>query len=152
VRGDELFRAEIVKMYLNSAAKYINNWDLVDTSAAEILGRHLEHRPRLVLYKLGRSNNLWRRRIAMVATLYFIKLGQFEDTFRLAEQLMDDPHDLVHKATGWMLREAGKQSPQALLKFLDKHYSRLPRTALRYAVERLSSVQKKHYMRRPGKK
>ena len=127
--------------------RMINNWDLVDTSAPYIVGEHLANRSRRVLYRLARSPSLWQRRIAMVATMAFIKRGDLNETFAIAELLLADEHDLIHKAVGWMLREAGKASPPALIRFLKRNYLRLPRTALRYAIERLPERQRRAALR-----
>lgn len=123
--------------------KFVNNWDLVDGSAPYIAGRHLLTRPRRILYRLAKSSNLWERRIAIVSTFAFIKAGEIEDTFSVAKILLKDDHDLIHKAVGWALREAGKQSTPALLEFLKQNYSALPRTTLRYAIERFPAAQRK---------
>jgi 3-methyladenine DNA glycosylase AlkD len=114
----------------------VNNWDLVDGSARYIVGEHLKTRQRNLLDRLARSKLIWERRIAMVSTLALIRSGEIEDTFRIAEKLLSDRHDLIHKAVGWMLRETGKVSPRALQRFLRDHYRRMPRTTLRYAIER----------------
>jgi 3-methyladenine DNA glycosylase AlkD len=126
--------------------RFVNNWDLVDTSAPYIVGEHLLTRPRRILYRLARSRNLWERRIAIVSTLTLIRAGEIEDTFAIAKVLLADDHDLIHKAVGWMLREAGKQSAPALLRFLKQNYSALPRTALRYAIERFPAKQRKEML------
>lgn len=135
----------IFDFYLRSTAR-VNNWDLVDTSAPYIVGKHLLSRRRGVLHRLAKSRNLWERRIAIVATLAFIRQGDLEDTFAIAGRLLKDEHDLIHKAVGWMLREAGKRSSEALLDFLQQHYSDLPRTALRYAIERFPPAQRKRLL------
>jgi 3-methyladenine DNA glycosylase AlkD len=124
----------------------INNWDLVDTSAPYIVGAHLLHRERTILYQLVLSPVLWERRIAIVSTLTLIRSGQMEDTFRLARQLLSDRHDLTHKAVGWALREAGRHSRPALLDFLRSHFAALPRTSLRYAIEHFSPEQRKQLL------
>jgi len=126
--------------------KFVNNWDLVDTSAPYIAGQHLLTRPRKILYRLAKSRNLWERRIAIVSTFAFIKAGDFEDTFAIAKLLLKDDHDLIHKAVGWALREAGKQSAPALLRFLKENYSALPRTTLRYAIERFPARLRKRLL------
>lgn len=146
-KGDDAQRGQIFDFYLQHTAR-INNWDLVDASAPYIVGEHLLTRPRDVLYSLVLSQNLWERRIAIVSTFAFIKRGQTHDTYRLSEQLLGDKHDLIHKATGWALREAGKVSPPLLLRFLKKHYARVPRTTLRYAIERFPANQRKQILRR----
>ena len=120
----------------------INNWDLVDTSAPYIVGAHLLTRKRMTLDKLAVSKSLWERRIAIVSTLTLIRHGELADTFRIARTLLSDPHDLTHKAVGWALREAGRQSRPALLEFLRSNYALLPRTSLRYAIEHFSPEQR----------
>lgn len=140
--GDTDSRQSIFDFYLRHT-RNINNWDLVDTSAPYIIGEHLRSRPRDILYKLSKSRNLWERRIAIVATMPLIRTGDLDDTFAIATLLLDDKHDLIHKAVGWMLREAGKRSMPALLKFLQQNYRAIPRTALRYAIERLPKSQRK---------
>jgi 3-methyladenine DNA glycosylase AlkD len=126
--------------------KFVNNWDLVDTSAPYIVGQHLLTRPRGILYRLAKFRSLWERRIAIVSTFAFIKAGEIEDTFAIAKLLLADDHDLIHKAVGWMLREAGKQSAPALLRFLRENYSALPRTTLRYAIERFPAAERKRLL------
>jgi 3-methyladenine DNA glycosylase AlkD len=143
--------AAIYQLYLRSTAS-INNWDLVDCSASEIVGGYLLDKPRDVLYTLIRSSSLWERRIALVATHLLIMAGETTDTYALAALVLDDREDLIHKASGWMLREAGKRvSEQELLAFLDEHAAVMPRTMLRYAIERLAADLRKHYLalRRP---
>jgi 3-methyladenine DNA glycosylase AlkD len=143
--ADASTRARIYRLYLRRTDR-INNWDLVDSSAPGIVGAHLVGRSRAPLRKLARSKSVWERRIAVVATQHLIRLGEFDDTLRLAEQLSNDEHDLIHKAVGWMLREVGKRDEPTLLRFLDRHAGALPRTALRYSIERLSPAQRKRYM------
>lgn len=128
--------------------RFVNNWDLVDTSAPYIVGQHLLTRPRKVLYRLAKSRTLWERRIAIVSTMMFIRAGELEDTFAIAKLLMGDEHDLIHKAVGWMLREAGKQSKPDLLRFLKANYAALPRTTLRYAIERFPAAERKRLLAR----
>ncbi len=140
-------RAKIVELYLANTHR-INNWDLVDSSAYHILGAWLLGRDRSILYKLASSSSLWERRIAVIATLAFIRNGDFTDTIKLSEQLLDDPHDLMHKAVGWMLREVGKKDREVLRGFLDHHATRMPRTALRYAIEHFSKVEQHKYLQR----
>lgn len=136
----------IYDLYLRNT-KFIDNWDLVDCSAPEIVGGQLLDHPRDPLYRLIASGNLWERRIALVATHRLIRSGETADTFALAELVLDDREDLIHKASGWMLREAGKHTaPNELLAFLDKHATRMPRTMLRYAIERLPAETRKHYL------
>jgi len=138
-------KRKIIKFYLNHKPE-INNWDLVDTSAPYLLGDWLISRERPVLYKLVKSKQLWDRRIAVVATLGLIRHGDYYDTLRLAELLLDDEHDLIHKAAGWMLREVGKKSPITLERFLDKQVTKMPRTILRYAIERFSKEKRLAYL------
>jgi 3-methyladenine DNA glycosylase AlkD len=138
--------AESIRLLPRSYA-CINNWDLVDTSAPDIVGEHLVSRSRRVLYRLAESGELWQRRIAMVATLAFIQKGDLKDTFGIAERLLADEHDLIHKAIGWMLREAGDNSRADMIAFLERHYSQIPRTALRYAIEHLPQGRRKRVLR-----
>jgi 3-methyladenine DNA glycosylase AlkD len=140
-RGDKAAREAVFRFYLAHTAA-INNWDLVDTSARYIVGAHLFERPRARIFRLARSKNLWERRIAMVATHDWICRGDLADAYAVAELLLDDPHDLMHKAVGWTLREAGARDRPALLAFLRRHYARMPRTALRYAIEHLPPAQR----------
>lgn len=144
-RGDARTRAAIFRTYL-AHTHHVNNWDLVDTSAPLIVGRHLEHRDRRVLRRLARSPMLWERRIAMVATHHFIRQDDYEDAIAIATLLLDDAHDLMHKATGWMLREVGKRHVGTLRAFLDQHAARMPRTMLRYAIERLPEPTRRAYL------
>ncbi len=132
----------IFRFYLAHTDK-INNWDLVDTSAPYIVGEYLKTHDRELLDQLAHSSNLWERRIAMISTLALIKAGEIEDAFRIAELLLCDKHDLLHKAVGWALREAGVVSRPALLQFLRKHYGQVSRTTLRYAIEHLSPEARK---------
>lgn len=140
----------IYRLYLRRTDR-VNNWDLVDVSAPAVVGGHLLERKRATLRRLARSRSVWERRIAMVATWTFIRRDQFDDTLELARLLSDDRHDLIHKATGWMLREVGKRDERVLRRFLDEHGARLPRTALRYSIERLSPALRKRYMALPAR-
>ena len=145
-RADAAARGAIFDFYLSRTAR-INNWDLVDASAPDIVGRHLPPGGgRRVLGRLAASPLLWERRIAMVSTLEHIRQGQLDNTFWLAERLLEDPEDLMHKATGWMLREAGKRDLPALEGFLEAHCAEMPRTMLRYAIEKLPEAKRRHYM------
>jgi 3-methyladenine DNA glycosylase AlkD len=135
---------QIVKFYLDNI-KQVNNWDLVDLSAPNILGAHLVDRERSLLYMLAGSENVWERRIAIVATHHFIKNGDFSDTLKIAAMLLQDRHDLIHKAAGWMLREVGKRDAAAQEAFLEKHWSVMPRMMLRYAIERLPESKRRRY-------
>lgn len=144
-RGDESVRTEIYERYLANTTT-INNWDLVDSSAYFIVGPFIEEKDRGVLYHLAESDDLWERRIAMLSTLHFIRKHDFVDALKLAEILMVDSEDLIHKATGWMLREVGNRDLDAELVFLDKHHLEMPRTMLRYAVEKFPRNEAKRYM------
>ncbi|MEK7649871.1 MAG: DNA alkylation repair protein [Patescibacteria group bacterium] len=148
-RADKKDQARITKFYV-AHAKQINNWDLVDSSASYILGTELQDKKRNILYKLARSKNLWERRIAIVSTHAFIRRGDLIDTFCIAAILMHDTHDLIHKAAGWMLREAGKRDQCALEDFLEKHAARMPRTMLRYAIEKFPDQKRKAYLSMPS--
>jgi 3-methyladenine DNA glycosylase AlkD len=144
-RADESGRAAIYRLYLKNLAR-VNNWDLVDCSAPRIVGRHLKERPQKILFRLARSKILWRRRVAVLATFYFIRQDDFGDSLRLAELLLDDEHDLIHKAVGWMLREMGKRDVAELKRFLRNHAARMPRTMLRYAIEKLPERERQSYL------
>jgi 3-methyladenine DNA glycosylase AlkD len=146
-RGDLAIRQKLFRLYLRST-RFINNWDLVDCSAPHIVGGGLLESPRTILDALARSPSLWERRIAVLATLAFIRRGQFNDTLRLCRRLLNDPHDLMHKACGWMLREVGKRDARVLHTFLDRHCERMPRTMLRYAIELLPESQRQSYLAR----
>ncbi len=143
--ADQKSRAAIVKLYL-SETKHINNWDLVDSSARYILGEYLGDKDRKILYKLVTSHNIWERRIAMIATHAFIRNDDFADTLKLSQLLLNDTHDLMHKAVGWTLREVGKRSPSVLRDFLNKEATHMPRTALRYAIERFDPKERASYL------
>ncbi|MFA5997031.1 MAG: DNA alkylation repair protein [Candidatus Paceibacterota bacterium] len=146
--GNEKTRDKIAKFYLKHT-KYINNWDLVDLSAIYILGDYLFDKDRAVLYKLVKSKNIWERRIAIITTHGFIRKREYADTLKLAEILLSDTHDLIHKATGWMLREVGKRvSRPALILFLNTHIERMPRTTLRYAIEHFPELERKAFLAR----
>jgi 3-methyladenine DNA glycosylase AlkD len=142
-------RAKMFALYLSWVrAGYVNNWDLVDTSAYHIVGAHLETHSADCLDELARSENLWERRVAMVATYFFIQRGDSWRALRIARLLLHDEHDLIHKAVGWMLREVGKRCSVADLEgFLQKNYHRMPRTMLRYAIERLPEARRRAYLR-----
>lgn len=138
-------RKALFDLYLRRHDR-INNWDLVDVSCPDVIGGYLMDQPRDLLYTLARSENLWERRSSIIATLYFIDQGDLDDTFRIAELLLQDKHDLIHKAVGWALREAGKRDRARMLQFLDAHGATMPRTCLRYAIEHLDAEQRAHYM------
>jgi 3-methyladenine DNA glycosylase AlkD len=143
-KADEKLKKEIVDFYLKNT-KNINNWDLVDLSAPNILGDFLLNKNRKVLYKLAKGH-LWEKRIAILATFAFIRKNDFSDSLRIAEILLKDKHDLIHKAVGWMLREIGKRDLKAEEKFLKKHYRHMPRTMLRYAIEKFPEKKREFYL------
>lgn len=144
--GTEEEKKVIYELYLSHTA-YINNWDLVDSSADKIVGEYLLDKEMRILKKLAKSNSLWERRIAIIATYAYIKQGKCDETFQIAEILMHDKHDLIHKAVGWMLREVGKRCAENVLEtFLKKQYLTMPRTMLRYAIERFSEEKRKAYL------
>ena len=138
-------RKQIYNFYLANA-DCINNWDLVDSSAHKIVGAYLLDKSHQPLFKLARARHLWKNRIAIIATLEFIKHDDFETTLELAQLLLNHPHDLIHKAVGWMLREVGKRNEDLLLSFLDDNAAQMPRTMLRYSIEKLSPAKKQRYM------
>lgn len=142
-------REELYQLYLRRTDR-INNWDLVDLSCHHVVGGYLADRPRDVLYQLARSKNLWERRIAIFSTMHFVRKGDLDDTYRLAEILLTDDQDLIHKVVGGMLREAGKHDRPRLLRFLDQHAATAPRTLLRYAIEHLDPPQRAHYLGQRG--
>ena len=135
-----------VNVYLENLTK-INNWDLVDSSAYQILGAWLEDKPRDILGELAKSGDLWKQRIAMVATMHFIKKDDFKDTLTIAKILLHHKHDLIHKAVGWMLREVGNRDLATEENFLKKHYKAMPRTALRYAIEKFPEEKRQAYLK-----
>jgi DNA alkylation repair enzyme len=140
-------KKELYELYLRRHDR-INNWDLVDLGSYKVVGSYLFDfdKPRDILYKLARSKNTWERRTAIVSTLYFIRKGDLADAFKIAELLLNDDQDLIHKATGWALRFAGDKDRKQLLRFLDKHAATMPRTALRYAIEKFDKEQRQHYL------
>lgn len=146
-KADEAGRRQVFDFYLKNM-NHINNWDLVDLSAEKILGDYLIERDKSILYKLVQSDNLWHRRIAIMATFHFIKKGQFDDTLKISRIFLNDSHDLIHKSVGWMLREIGKRDRVAEEKFLKKYYKNMPRTMLRYATERFDENKRKFYLRK----
>jgi len=143
-KANNAAKKQIFDFYFRNT-KGINNWDLVDLSAYKIVGDYLFDKDKLILYKLAKSDNLWERRISIVSTFHFIKNNKFEDTFRIAEILLNDKHDLLHKAVGWMLREVGKKNQAKEEKFLRKHCRKMPRTMLRYAIERFDEKKRGYF-------
>jgi len=146
-RSNDADKKNIFDFYLKHR-KFINNWDLVDSSAPYILGRYLHDKPRGILTKLVRSKNLWDKRIAIVTTWAFIREKQYADALRLSKMLLKDKHDLIHKASGWMLKEISKRDSKPVEKFLDKYASVMPRTMLRYSIEKLPSDKRSYYLRK----
>jgi 3-methyladenine DNA glycosylase AlkD len=140
-------RKEIYEFFLKNTA-YINNWDLVDVTIPKTVGAYLVDNDRSILYKLVKSSSLWERRISVLATFAFIRLGDFKDSLKISEILLNDKHDLIHKAVGWMLREIGKRDEKILTGFLDQHYAEMPRTMLRYSIERLEEGKRKGYLKK----
>ncbi|MCK5107563.1 MAG: DNA alkylation repair protein [Nanoarchaeota archaeon] len=145
-KSDEKSKKQIYNFYLKNT-RNINNWDLVDLSGHKILGAHLFDKDKNILYKLAKSKDLWERRISMLSTYYFIRNNQFTDSFKIAEILLNDKHDLIHKVVGWMLREIGKIDQPAEEKFLKKHYKTMPRTMLRYSIEKFEESKRKKYLK-----
>ncbi len=145
--GDASARSRIAKLYL-AHRRRVNNWDLVDSSAHLILGPHLQNTDRRLLDRFARSRNLWERRIAMLTTLCYIRQRDHDDALRIAQLLLEDGEDLIHKAVGWMLREVGNRDPAVEHRFLEVHAARMPRTMLRYAIEKFPARVRTRYMRR----
>jgi 3-methyladenine DNA glycosylase AlkD len=144
-RTPDARRTDLFELYLRRHDR-INNWDLVDVACRYVIGAYLVARPRTVLYKLARSDNLWERRTAIVSTWYLIRAGQTDDAIAIAELLLGDREDLIHKATGWMLRYIGDIDRSRLVAFLDEHAATMPRTALRYAIEKFTPDERAHYL------
>lgn len=145
-KADPKVKKQIYNLYLENAA-HINNWDLVDSSAEHIIGRYLADKDRTVLYRLAKSDNLWERRMAIMSTFHFIRHGEFDDVLDIARILLNDEHDLIHKAVGWMLREVGKRDLNTEEKFLDRHIQDMPRTMLRYAIEKFPEDKRQYYLK-----
>ncbi|MDQ6632872.1 MAG: DNA alkylation repair protein [Verrucomicrobiota bacterium] len=145
-KSNEAARKDIYRLYLNNA-RFINNWDLVDSSAEHIVGAYLNDKNRAPLHRLAESANLWKRRIAVMATFHFIKHGDFNETLTIAEKLLTDKEDLIHKATGWMLREVGNRDLKAEKTFINQYYRKMPRTMLRYAVEKFPEAERQKYIK-----
>ena len=145
-KGDEPEKKRIYELYLKNT-KFINNWDLVDSSAGHIVGAFLFDKSKKSLYGLVKSENLWERRISIISTFYFIKHNQFSDTLKIAKILLSDTEDLIHKAVGWMLREVGKRDMSVEENFLKKHYKNMPRTMLRYAIEKFPESKRLRYLK-----
>jgi len=146
-KGNNAEKKTIAELYLKST-EWINNWDLVDISAPKILGEYFWDKPKNILYKLAESENLWERRISILSTFTFISKGSYEISLKLAEKLVKDDHDLIHKAVGWMLREIGKRDQAIEEKFLMKYYKTMPRTMLRYSIEKFDEEKRQFYMKK----
>jgi len=144
-KADEKLKEKIYSFYLENR-NYVNNWDLVDLSAPKIAGEHLLNRNKNILIKYAKSSNLWEKRIAILSTYTFIKTGYFETTIQICDILLNDKHDLIHKAVGWMLREIGKSNIKTLESYLKKNYKKIPRTMLRYAIEKFPETKRKRYL------
>lgn len=144
-QNEEMLQRRIYEFYLKNT-KFVNNWDLVDSSADKIIGGYLMDKPKDVIYKLAKSKNLWERRISIISTFHFIKNDEFEDTLAIAEILLPDENDLIQKAVGWMLREVGKRNEKLEVKFLKKHYKNMGRTSLRYSIEKFPEKSRQAYM------
>ncbi len=145
-KADEILRKELYTFYLKHSKK-VNNWDLVDTSAKILVGEYLLDKDTAILQEYARSKNMWQRRIAILSTAAFIKKDHFDETLKIATILLRDNHDLIHKAVGWMLREVGKRDQAILLSFLEVHAKTMPRTMLRYAIEKMSDDLRLHYLK-----
>ena len=143
---DNKIRNQLYKIYISSF-KYINNWDLVDVTCPHVVGKHLLDKDRSILYKWAKSKDLWTKRIAIVSTHFFIRKNDLQDTFKIADILLNDNHDLIHKAVGWMLREAGKRDIKKEEGFLKKHYKTMPRTMLRYSIEKFPEDKRQKYLK-----
>ena len=144
--ADESVQKQVYDLYLENT-EFINNWDIVDISASNIVGAHLYEKDKAPLYDLVQSKNLWERRISIISTFYFIRQNEFDDTLKLAKILLNDKEDLIHKAVGWMLREVGKREIEFEEEFLQEHYKIMPRTMLRYAIEKFTETSRKMYLR-----
>ncbi len=145
-KGDKTTKKGIYNLYLKSS-EFINNWDLVDASAGHIVGAYLVDKNKRSLYRLAKSKNMWERRIAIMATFYFVRRHEFSETLKISNMLVADRHDLIHKATGWMLREIGKRDLKTEETFLKEHYKKMPRTMLRYAIEKFPENKRQRYLK-----
>ncbi len=146
LKGDDAARKSIYEMYLKNTG-FVNNWDLVDSSAEHIVGAYLMNRSKAVLYRLAESEDLWERRISIMSTFHFVKRHEFSETLKISKMLLFDRQDLIHKATGWMLREIGKRHLQTEESFLKVHYKKMPRTMLRYAIEKFPEQKRQRYLK-----
>lgn len=146
-KAEDKEKKEIFEFYIKNT-KHINNWDLVDLSCPNIVGDYLLDKEKDILYSFSESNNLWKKRISVISTYTFIKNSQFEDTLKISMILLNDQHDLIHKAVGWMLREVGKRNQYKEEEFLKKYYKKMPRTMLRYAIEKFEERKRKFYLKK----
>ena len=144
--GSDEEQKQIYNLYLDNI-EFINNWDIVDISAGNIVGAYLHQKDKALLYRLVYADNLWERRISIISTFYFIRQNEFDDTLKIAEILLNDKEDLIQKAVGWMLREVGKREIEIEEEFLQEHYMKMPRTMLRYAIEKFPETKRKMYLR-----
>jgi len=144
--GDEATKSRVYGKYLENT-EFVNNWDLVDSSAEHIVGAYLMNRSKAVLYRLAESEDLWERRISIMSTFHYVKRHEFTETLKIAKMLLFDRQDLIHKATGWMLREIGKRNLQTEENFLKIHYTEMPRTLLRYAIEKFPEQKRQRYLK-----
>jgi 3-methyladenine DNA glycosylase AlkD len=145
-KGDGLRKKSIYENYLKNT-EFVNNWDLVDSSAEHIVGAYLVNKSKAILYRLAESDDLWERRISIMSTFHFVKRHEFSETLKISKMLLLDRHDLIHKATGWMLREIGKRHLPTEENFLKIHYKNMPRTMLRYAIEKFSEQKRQRYLK-----
>ena len=145
-KGDDAARTSIYELYLKNT-EFVNNWDLVDSSAEHIVGAYLMDRSKAVLYRLAESEDMWERRISVISPFHFIKRHEFSETLKVSKMLLFDRQDLIHKATGWMLREIGKRQLQTEESFLKAHYKNMPRTMLRYAIEKFPEQKRQRYLK-----
>jgi len=144
-KGDDKEKEKLFKFYVKNS-KQVNNWDLVDVTCHKVVGDYLLDKDRKLLYKWARSKNLWEKRLAIISTFAFFRREELDDSYKIATMLLHDQHDLIHKAVGWTLRECGKRDLSRLYKFLDQHTRTMPRTALRYAIEKLPDAKRKYYL------
>jgi 3-methyladenine DNA glycosylase AlkD len=145
-KGDGLRKKSIYENYLKNT-EFVNNWDLVDSSAEHIVGAYLVNKSKAILYRLAESDDLWERRISIMSTFHFVKRHEFSETLKISKMLLLDRHDLIHKATGWMLREIGKRHLPTEENFLKIHYKNMPRTMLRYAIEKFPEQKRQRYLK-----
>jgi 3-methyladenine DNA glycosylase AlkD len=145
-KGDDDVKKDIYDLYLKST-EFVNNWDLVDASAEHIVGAYLMEKKKRPLYRLAQSKELWERRISIMATFHFVKHHEFSETIKICSMLLSDRHDLIHKATGWMLREIGKRDLKIEENYLKAHYKKMPRTMLRYAIEKFPEIKRQRYLK-----